>query len=328
MASLRAVLPLLPSAAGRTCAAASVAACSGASSSHSAAARLFPSPSSSAHASPRRSYHAPPYGHAGYPGSPVAGAGPAPHEPAGPLHGHGLGWAPTGSALPPSAYAMSTHATTILAVRKGGKVVSAAGLRRPRAAARAGRDRQRDGKWRQSAPTHAPHDPIPPPSLPPPSQAVIGDGQVTRGSEIVKGNAVKVRRIGSGGVISGFAGSTADCLALRERLETKLEEHPGQLTRACVELAKEWRTEKYLRNLAAVMLVVDKDVSLTITGNGDVMEPADGIIAIGSGGSYALAAARALVDTDLTAMQIAEKSMKIAAEMCVYTNTNFVRDEM
>jgi hypothetical protein len=146
MASLRAVLPLLPSPAGRTCAAASVAACSGASSSHSSVARLFPSLSSSAHASPRRSYHAPPYGHVGYPGSPVAGAGPAPHEPAGPLHGHGLGWAPTGSALPPSAYAMSTHATTILAVRKGGKVVSVSGLRRPRAAARAGRHRQRDGK--------------------------------------------------------------------------------------------------------------------------------------------------------------------------------------
>jgi len=157
---------------------------------------------------------------------------------------------------------------------------------------------------------------------------VIGDGQVTRGSEIVKGNAVKVRRIGSGNVISGFAGSTADCLALRERLETKLEEHPGQLTRACVELAKEWRTEKYLRRLEAVMLVVDGDVSLTITGIGDVMEPADGIIAIGSGGSYALAAARALMHTDLDAMAIAERAMAIAADMCVYTNTNFVRDQL
>ncbi len=160
-------------------------------------------------------------------------------------------------------------------------------------------------------------------------QAVIGDGQVTRGSEVVKGNAVKVRRIGAeGNVISGFAGSTADCLALRERLETKLEEHPGQLTRACVELAKEWRTEKYLRRLEAVMLVVDKDVSLTVTGIGDVMEPADGIIAIGSGGSYALAAARALLDGPLDAMEIAEKAMKIAAEMCVYTNTNFVKDQL
>ena len=156
---------------------------------------------------------------------------------------------------------------------------------------------------------------------------VIGDGQVSRGSEVVKGNAVKVRRIGEG-VISGFAGSTADCLALRERLESKLEAHPGQLMRACVDLAKEWRTEKYLRKLEAVMLVVDKDVSLTITGIGDVIEPADGIIAIGSGGSYALAAARALIDTDLDAMAIAEKAMKIAADMCVYTNSNFVRDSL
>ncbi|RYG41839.1 ATP-dependent protease subunit HslV [archaeon] len=113
--------------------------------------------------------------------------------------------------------------------------------------------------------------------------AVIGDGQVTRGSEVVKSNARKIRRLGEG-VISGFAGSTADCLTLRERLEAKLEAHPGQLARACVELAKEWRTEKYLRNLEAVMLVVDKDVSLTITGAGDVIEPQDGIIAIGSGG--------------------------------------------
>lgn len=156
---------------------------------------------------------------------------------------------------------------------------------------------------------------------------VIGDGQVTRGSEVVKPNAIKVRRIGDG-VISGFAGSTADCLALRERLEMKLEAHPGQLTRAAVELAKEWRTEKYLRRLEAVMLVVDKDVSLTVTGMGDVMEPVDGIIAIGSGGSYALAAARALMDTDLDAMAIAEKAMTIASEMCVYTNKNFVRDSL
>ncbi len=143
----------------------------------------------------------------------------------------------------------------------------------------------------------------------------------------MKGNAVKVRRIGTGGdVISGFAGSTADCLALRERLETKLEEHPGQLTRACVELAKEWRSEKWLKRLEAVMLVCDKDVSLTITGNGDVLEPEDGIIAIGSGGSFALAAARALADSNLDSLAIAEKSMRIAAEMCVYTNTSFVVD--
>ena len=144
---------------------------------------------------------------------------------------------------------------------------------------------------------------------------------------MVKGNAIKVRRIGSGGeVVSGFAGSTADCLALRERLEGKLEEHPGQLTRACVELAKEWRMEKWLKRLEAVMLVCDKDVSLTITGNGDVLEPEDGIIAIGSGGSYALAAARALLETDMDALTIAEKSMRIAANMCVYTNDRFVYD--
>lgn len=158
-------------------------------------------------------------------------------------------------------------------------------------------------------------------------QAVIGDGQVTRGGEVVKSNAVKVRRIGEG-VISGFAGSTADCLALRERLESKLEAHPGQLTRACVELAKEWRTEKYLRRLEAVMLVVDKDVSLTVTGAGDVIEPSDGIIAIGSGGSYALAAARALIDTDMEPMAIAEKAMQIASDMCVYTNKSFVKDQL
>jgi len=159
------------------------------------------------------------------------------------------------------------------------------------------------------------------------AQVVIGDGQVSRGSEIVKGNAVKVRRMGEGSVISGFAGSTADCLALRERLETKLEAHPGQLTRACVELAKEWRTEKYLRRLEAVMLVVDKDVSLTVTGMGDVIEPSDGIIAIGSGGSFALAAARALLPLpELDAEAIAERAMGIAADMCVYTNRNWVKD--
>jgi len=153
---------------------------------------------------------------------------------------------------------------------------------------------------------------------------------VTRGAEVVKGNAVKVRRIGAGGgVISGFAGSTADCLTLRERLETKLDEHPGQLTRACVELAKEWRSEKWLKRLEAVMLVCDADVSLTITGNGDVLEPEDGIIAIGSGGSYALAAARALArggGAHLGALEIAQQAMRVAAEMCVYTNANFVVD--
>lgn len=158
--------------------------------------------------------------------------------------------------------------------------------------------------------------------------AVVGDGQVSRGSEVVKNNAVKVRRIGGGAVISGFAGSTADCLALRERLESKLEAHPGQLARACVELAKDWRTEKYLRQLEAIMLVVDKDVSLTVTGNGDVIEPSNGIMAIGSGGSFALAAARALLDSELDAMQICEKAMAIAADMCVYTNSHFVKDSL
>jgi ATP-dependent HslUV protease, peptidase subunit HslV len=136
--------------------------------------------------------------------------------------------------------------------------------------------------------------------------------------------------MGAGGeVISGFAGSTADCLALRERLESKLEAHPGQLARACVELAKEWRTEKYLRRLEAVMLVVDRDVSLTITGGGDVIEPNDGIIAIGSGGSYALAAARALADVPgLTAMEVAERAMRIASDMCIYTNGNYVKEQI
>ena len=183
--------------------------------------------------------------------------------------------------------------------------------------------------WLHAAASTAP-SPLSPPFPPLASCAVVGDGQVSRGSEVVKPNAIKVRRIGGdGGVISGFAGSTADCLALRERLEAKLEAHPGQLTRACVELAKEWRTEKYLRRLEAVMLVVDRDVSLTVTGLGDVIEPVDGIVAIGSGGSYALAAARALArSTDLGAMEIAERAMAIAAEMCVYTNSNFVKDEI
>ena len=146
----------------------------------------------------------------------------------------------------------------------------------------------------------------------------------------MKSNAVKVRRLGDGSVLSGFAGSTADCLALRERLEAKLEAHPGQLSRACVELSKEWRMEKYLRRLEAVMLVVDRDVSLTLTGGGDVLEPEDGIMAIGSGGSYALAAARALSrsNTDLSAMQICERAMEIASELCVYTNRNLTKDEM
>ncbi len=153
---------------------------------------------------------------------------------------------------------------------------------------------------------------------------IAGDGQVSLGQTVIKGNARKVRRIGAGGnVIVGFAGATADAFTLFERLEGKLEQHPGNLTRACVELAKDWRTDKYLRRLEAMMAVVDKDVSLILTGNGDVLEPEDGIIAIGSGGNYALSAARALIDIDgMDAEQVARKAMAIAAEICVYTNEN------
>lgn len=171
----------------------------------------------------------------------------------------------------------SMHATTIVTVRKGGKVV------------------------------------------------IAGDGQVSLGQTIMKGNARKVRRIGKDGqVIAGFAGATADAFTLLERLEAKLEQYPGQLTRACVELAKDWRTDRYLRRLEAMMLVADRDVSLAITGTGDVLEPEHGVMAIGSGGNYALAAARALVDSELDAETIARKAMQIAADICVYTNANFV----
>ncbi len=169
------------------------------------------------------------------------------------------------------------HGTTIVTVRKGGKVV------------------------------------------------IAGDGQVTLGQTIMKGNARKVRRIGKDGqVIAGFAGATADAFTLLERLEAKLEQYPGQLTRACVELAKDWRTDRYLRRLEAMMLVADKSVSLAITGNGDVLEPEQGVMAIGSGGNYALAAARALIGTDKDAEEIARKAMQIASEICVYTNNNFI----
>merc|ERR1712010_174134 len=172
------------------------------------------------------------------------------------------------------------HATTILSVRKNGKVV------------------------------------------------VAGDGQVTLGQSVVmKPNATKVRRLGKDGndVISGFAGSTADAITLFERLELKIEEYPGQLLRACVELAKAWRTDKYLRRLDALMIVSDKEVSLMITGGGDVLEPVDGVVAIGSGGSYALAAARALHDVpDMNAEEIARKAMHVAGDMCVFTNHNLV----
>ncbi|MCP4330606.1 MAG: ATP-dependent protease subunit HslV [Alphaproteobacteria bacterium] len=175
----------------------------------------------------------------------------------------------------------SWHGTTILTVRKGGKVV------------------------------------------------IAGDGQVSMGQTVLKANARKVRRLGDGQVIAGFAGATADALTLFERLESKLEKHPGQLTRACVELAKDWRTDRYLRRLEALMAVADSDVSLILTGTGDVLEPDDGLIGIGSGGMYALAAARALVDRDdLDAEAIARKAMAIAADICVYTNTNLTIESL
>ncbi len=158
------------------------------------------------------------------------------------------------------------------------------------------------------------------------NQVVIaGDGQVSLGQTIMKGNARKVRRLGKGNnVIAGFAGATADAFTLLERLEAKLEQFPDQLTRACVELAKDWRTDRYLRRLEAMMLVADKSVSLALTGTGDVLEPEHGVMAIGSGGNYALAAARALYDTDKSAEEIARKAMAIAADICVYTNHSFV----
>jgi ATP-dependent HslUV protease subunit HslV len=170
----------------------------------------------------------------------------------------------------------SMHATTIVTVRKAGKVV------------------------------------------------IAGDGQVSLGQTIMKGNAKKVRRLGKGNVIAGFAGATADAFTLLERLETKLEQYPDQLTRACVELAKDWRTDRYLRRLEAMMIVADKSVTLALTGTGDVLEPENGVMAIGSGGNYALAAARALIDTDADAETIARKAMQIAADICVYTNHNVV----
>ena len=166
------------------------------------------------------------------------------------------------------------HGTTILSVRKGGKVV------------------------------------------------IAGDGQVSLGQTVIKGNARKVRPLGTGQVIGGFAGATADAMTLFERLESKLEQHPLQLTRACVEMAKDWRTDRYLRRLEAMMIVADASVTLVLTGTGDVLEPENGVVAIGSGGNYALAAARALADSPLDAEAIARKAMAIAAEICVYTNNN------
>lgn len=166
------------------------------------------------------------------------------------------------------------HGTTILTVRKGGKVV------------------------------------------------IGGDGQVSIGQTVIKSNAKKVRKLGKGDVIGGFAGATADAFTLFERLESKLEQYPGQLTRAAVELAKDWRTDRYLRRLEAMMIVADKDVSLVLTGTGDVLEPEAGVMAIGSGGNYALAAARVLIDTDKDAEAIVRRGLDIAADICVYTNRN------
>ena len=153
---------------------------------------------------------------------------------------------------------------------------------------------------------------------------VAGDGQVSLGNTVIKGNARKVRRLGRGDVIGGFAGATADAMTLFERLETKLEQYPGQLTRACVELAKDWRTDRYLRRLEAMMIVADANVTLVLTGTGDVLEPEHGVVGIGSGGNYALAAARALIDMDLDAEEVARRAMKIVADICVYTNENVV----
>jgi ATP-dependent HslUV protease subunit HslV len=158
---------------------------------------------------------------------------------------------------------------------------------------------------------------------------MAGDGQVSLGQTVVKGNAKKLRRVGDGHILAGFAGATADAFALLERLEAKLERHPGQLARACVELAKDWRTDRYLRRLEAMMAVADKDVSLVLTGQGDVLEPEHGVIGIGSGGSFALAAARALLPIDgLDAEEVARRAMAIAADICVYTNQQITVEKL
>ncbi|HEX5377782.1 MAG TPA: ATP-dependent protease subunit HslV [Phenylobacterium sp.] len=149
---------------------------------------------------------------------------------------------------------------------------------------------------------------------------IAGDGQVSMGQTIVKGNARKVRRLAGGKVLAGFAGATADAFTLIERLEAKLEQYPDQLARACVDLAKDWRTDRYLRRLEAMLLVADKDAIFTVTGVGDVLEPETGVAAIGSGGNYALAAALALAETEHDAETIARRAMAIAARICVYTN--------
>ena len=157
---------------------------------------------------------------------------------------------------------------------------------------------------------------------------VAGDGQVSLGNTVLKSKAKKVRKIEKRNVIAGFAGSTADALTLFERLEAKLEKHAGNLTRAAVELAKDWRTDKYLRRLEALMAVADKEKSFIISGTGDVLEPEDGIIGIGSGGNYALAAAKVLMDSDMSAEEIAKKSLKVASEICVFTNGNVTTEKV
>ena len=158
---------------------------------------------------------------------------------------------------------------------------------------------------------------------------VAGDGQVSIGDTVIKSNAMKVRRLHNDTVISGFAGATADAFTLFERLEAKLEQHPGQLTRACVELAKDWRTDRYLRRLEAMMAVADKNVSLIVSGTGDVLEPEDSLIGIGSGGNYALSAARAMIDRkDMSTEEIARRAIEIAADICVYTNKNIIMETL
>ena len=162
---------------------------------------------------------------------------------------------------------------------------------------------------------------------------IAGDGQVSMGPTVVKGNARKVRRLAGGKVVAGFAGATADAFTLIERLEAKLEQYPDQLARACVDLAKDWRTDRYLRRLEAMLLVADADSIFTVTGVGDVLEPGEStgggsVAAIGSGGNYALAAAKALIDQDLSAEEIARRAMAIAAEICVYTNGNLTVESL
>jgi ATP-dependent HslUV protease subunit HslV len=182
--------------------------------------------------------------------------------------------------LPENSPYAPWHGTTIVSVRKGGKVV------------------------------------------------IAGDGQVSIGQTVIKHNARKVRTLSKGDVIAGFAGATADAFTLLERLEAKLEQYPKQLMRACVELAKDWRTDRYLRRLEAMMIVADKSTTLLLTGTGDVLEPEHGVTAIGSGGNYALAAARALADTDWDAEKIARRAMAIAGEICVYTNGNVIVESL